>query len=124
MQQSAAVAPEELWRVVVRSEIFAVLRDCSIEMSDLFGTPHALREELRSVYDQVVPRLATAESAATSIPPNPDDQDEVCIVCLSLPRTIALLPCRHCCLCPTCAQRVEQCPICRSEIRALVQFDA
>ncbi len=116
--------PATLWRVVVRSEVFAVLPNCSVELSDLFGVPHAIKQELDHVYAHAVgPRSASGAIPASLQAPPTDDQDEVCVVCLTLPRTIALLPCRHCCLCPSCSERVEHCPVCRADIRALVHFN-
>ncbi|CAK9001434.1 Probable E3 ubiquitin-protein ligase MGRN1 (Mahogunin RING finger protein 1) (RING-type E3 ubiquitin transferase MGRN1), partial [Durusdinium trenchii] len=50
---------------------------------------------------------------------------EPCVVCLSDPRTTAILPCRHLCLCEECARelsigaqlRGDTCPICRGKIQ-------
>ena len=57
-----------------------------------------------------------------------DDGGEAgeCVVCLSEPRDVALLPCRHLCLCPGCARQLlrgagqgrgGKCPICRRRVR-------
>jgi len=46
------------------------------------------------------------------------DADRCCI-CLTNPKTHAIQPCGHCCLCPTCVSRVEnrgKCPICRGDV--------
>lgn len=40
----------------------------------------------------------------------------ICCICLMNPRNRLLLPCSHMCVCEDCAHRIEQCPICRSEI--------
>lgn len=55
---------------------------------------------------------------------------EPCVVCLSDPRTTAILPCRHLCLCEECAReltigsqlRGDTCPICRGKIQSLQVF--
>ena len=49
-----------------------------------------------------------------------------CVICLSEPRTTALLPCRHLCLCAPCAQQLRlqsnKCPICRSPTTSLLTW--
>jgi hypothetical protein len=42
-----------------------------------------------------------------------EDSDNNCVVCLSSIKDITLLPCRHLCVCETCFQFLEKCPICR-----------
>ena len=34
--------------------------------------------------------------------------------CLTDPKEITLLPCRHHCVCAKCMSRLEQCPVCRT----------
>eukprot|EP00929_Paragymnodinium_shiwhaense_P103753 TRINITY_DN67476_c0_g1_i2.p1 TRINITY_DN67476_c0_g1~~TRINITY_DN67476_c0_g1_i2.p1 ORF type:complete len:469 (-),score=62.58 TRINITY_DN67476_c0_g1_i2:144-1550(-) len=36
-----------------------------------------------------------------------------CVVCFEAPRGVLLEPCRHVCCCKACAERLEQCPMCR-----------
>jgi hypothetical protein len=49
-----------------------------------------------------------------------------CVVCLSEPRTTAVLPCRHLCLCAECASQLafqtNRCPICRGPCAALLSL--
>jgi len=40
-----------------------------------------------------------------------------CKICLTLPIRIAFQPCRHACCCETCANQVDECPLCRARIR-------
>jgi hypothetical protein len=46
---------------------------------------------------------------------NDDARD--CVVCIADPATVAVLPCRHLCLCSDCAEELRSrscfCPICR-----------
>ncbi|CBH13495.1 hypothetical protein, conserved [Trypanosoma brucei gambiense DAL972] len=54
-----------------------------------------------------------------------DDDDKLCVVCLTNERDTMLLPCRHMCLCYECAsmlriQRNNACPICRVPIERLM----
>jgi hypothetical protein len=51
-----------------------------------------------------------------------------CVICMSDMRDTLILPCRHLCLCSTCAEslryQASNCPICRSPFRALLQIRA
>jgi len=50
-----------------------------------------------------------------------------CVICLIEERDTAILPCRHLCLCSGCADvmrlRSQTCPICRQEIKSLLQVE-
>lgn len=46
--------------------------------------------------------------------------EDECVVCLTEPKAITLLPCRHFCLCHGCFLHIEKCPICRMLIRAFI----
>lgn len=53
-----------------------------------------------------------------------------CVICMSSKPDTAIIPCRHLCLCSTCAgiMRNEKCPICRGgkyyiEIKKLVRIN-
>mmetsp|Transcript_30666 Transcript_30666/g.57381 ORF Transcript_30666/g.57381 Transcript_30666/m.57381 type:complete len:171 (-) Transcript_30666:115-627(-) len=48
-----------------------------------------------------------------------------CVICLEKPREVAILHCRHVCLCFACAQITSstwsfQCPVCRGRVAAMV----
>lgn len=53
-----------------------------------------------------------------------------CVICMSEPRDTAVLPCRHMCLCGSCAEtmrsrvqyRSYRCPICRERVGSLQQL--
>lgn len=51
-----------------------------------------------------------------------------CVICMSEMRDTLILPCRHLCLCQACADslryQANNCPICRSPFRALLQIKA
>ncbi|XP_027729131.1 E3 ubiquitin ligase RNF157 isoform X1 [Vombatus ursinus] len=57
-----------------------------------------------------------------------NDNSAECVVCLSDVRDTLILPCRHLCLCNTCADtlryQANNCPICRLPFRALLQIRA
>ncbi|GAW79458.1 RING zinc finger protein [Plasmodium gonderi] len=50
-----------------------------------------------------------------------------CVICLTEERDTAILPCRHMCLCNVCANVVRmqntKCPICRQDVRGLLQIN-
>lgn len=59
-------------------------------------------------------------SVASTGPTNPpaiSSDDHTCVVCYEWPCEITLLYCGHQCVCITCYQRLETCPLCRGEIR-------
>lgn len=57
-----------------------------------------------------------------------DDNGSECVICMSECRDTLILPCRHLCLCNSCADslryQANNCPICRAPFRALLQIRA
>lgn len=57
-----------------------------------------------------------------------EDSGSECVICMSDSRDTLILPCRHLCLCNACADslryQANNCPICRSPFRALLQIRA
>lgn len=53
-----------------------------------------------------------------------DDKESLdCTVCLSEPKDIIPLPCRHCCICHECFENIQgKCPVCRSHILSFMRF--
>lgn len=55
-----------------------------------------------------------------------EDEANECVVCITDPRDTVVLPCRHMCLCSSCAkelrQRSNRCPMCRVPFQSLLQF--
>ncbi|KAL3812698.1 hypothetical protein ACJIZ3_013966 [Penstemon smallii] len=49
-----------------------------------------------------------------------------CVICLTEPKDIAVLPCRHMCMCSNCAKALRlqsnKCPICREIIESLLEI--
>ena len=41
-----------------------------------------------------------------------------CVVCLTMRKTVVLLPCRHLCTCKDCVDDLQECPMCRTAISA------
>ena len=61
--------------------------------------------ELREREEQVKQAQREAKEQA--------DDEKLCVVCLSEPKSIMLEPCRHVCLCPACEPSIDKCPMCR-----------
>ncbi|XP_046399678.1 E3 ubiquitin ligase Rnf157 isoform X2 [Ischnura elegans] len=57
-----------------------------------------------------------------------EDGGSECVICMCDPRDTLILPCRHLCLCNSCADslryQANNCPICRAPFRALLQIRA
>ncbi|KAI8890047.1 SPRY-domain-containing protein [Backusella circina FSU 941] len=46
-----------------------------------------------------------------------DNDDDLCILCFSEPKSVMLLPCQHTEFGHACSKLIKQCPLCRSEIQ-------
>ncbi|XP_023242514.1 probable E3 ubiquitin-protein ligase MGRN1 isoform X2 [Centruroides sculpturatus] len=57
-----------------------------------------------------------------------EDSGSECVICMCDARDTLILPCRHLCLCNSCADslryQANNCPICRAPFRALLQIRA
>ncbi|KAH9589427.1 hypothetical protein LSM04_008916 [Trypanosoma melophagium] len=55
-----------------------------------------------------------------------DDEDGLCVICLTMPKDTAVMPCRHMCLCKNCAEElmrhVPKCPVCRGSVSTLLHM--
>lgn len=40
--------------------------------------------------------------------------DSICIICLDQTKSVVLDPCRHFCICSSCAENINECPVCRT----------
>ncbi|CAF1657000.1 unnamed protein product, partial [Adineta ricciae] len=71
-------------------------------------------------------KVKKSRSCTDLILNNPNES--TCVICLTDIRNVLLLPCRHLCLCGSCAENLKfqsaSCPICRIPFRALLQIDA
>jgi len=85
-----------------------------------------LLQEIYGIENKIV-----GEGPAYNDACEPDDIEDTgaeCVVCMSDMRDTLILPCRHLCLCNTCADslryQASNCPICRAPFRALLQIRA
>ncbi|OQR85214.1 hypothetical protein THRCLA_10736 [Thraustotheca clavata] len=46
-----------------------------------------------------------------------------CSICLEDPTRVIILPCRHCCVCATCLNEIDSCPICRTKFSSYITMD-
>ena len=74
-----------------------------------------LESEIRTVLEKVHERRLTIEREKDR---GSTDDRRLCVVCQSVEKSIVLLPCRHMCLCETCAEHeaMKACPLCRRPI--------
>jgi len=52
-----------------------------------------------------------------------DANSPECVICLTDPKDITLLPCRHVCVCQECSKHIDRCPVCRSPFDNYMCFD-
>lgn len=82
--------------------------------------------KLEAMYG-TMPHPKNARSSEASL--GGDSEGGECVICLSKPREVAILHCRHVCLCRGCATITSstwsfQCPVCRGRVAAMVGIEA
>lgn len=80
---------------------------------------------LQALYGTLPNPAEDRDSATASAGLSSDAESGECVICLSKPREVAILHCRHVCLCRSCAQISKstwsfQCPVCRGRVAAFV----
>ena len=45
-------------------------------------------------------------------------EERECVICKQNKKDVLFLPCRHLCTCRSCADKIDDCPLCRTEIAA------
>ncbi|KAI8052548.1 hypothetical protein BDF22DRAFT_744135 [Syncephalis plumigaleata] len=65
-------------------------------------------------------------SKSTTSNDHTTDESGICVVCIADPSTVAVLPCRHLCLCAECAEELRNrscfCPICRQAFHTMIRI--
>lgn len=52
-----------------------------------------------------------------------EDEDSTdCSICMTDPKNIIFMPCRHICVCSECMKQLDKCPICRAEVKSHAMF--
>ena len=96
-----------------------VVRPGSKRLSDELHASGRLADELARVKRQ---KAEMADELAHEKRHNSEmEEAQLCSICMSQPKTHAVLPCLHKCMCATCAARQvwNQCPICKGVCRRL-----
>lgn len=52
-----------------------------------------------------------------------EDRTLECVVCQTNKVTIAILPCRHTCICDLCLEQLDKCPMCRGYIMSYFRIE-
>jgi len=72
----------------------------------------------------VVSRVFRPQLDADAI--EPDEEDDICLICCTEKATVVALPCRHCCMCRSCSERFASvschCPFCRTIVQELIEW--
>ncbi|KAK8337269.1 hypothetical protein V6Z12_A09G173200 [Gossypium hirsutum] len=78
---------------------------------------NGMRYELQEIY-------GIGNSVDNGVDAN--DPGKECVICLSEPRDTTVLPCRHMCMCSSCAKvlrcQTNRCPICRQPVERLLEI--
>ncbi|XVF07924.1 hypothetical protein REPUB_Repub06bG0181200 [Reevesia pubescens] len=78
---------------------------------------NGMRYELQEIY-------GIGNSVDNDVDAN--DPGKECVICLSEPRVTTVLPCRHMCMCSSCAKvlrcQTNRCPICRQPVERLLEI--
>jgi len=107
---------------VQRSEIKLAQEGDSIHLGKQWVMCGKIVRSLEALYGTLPNPKGIAEGASSEM----DGGD--CVICLSKPRDVAILHCRHVCLCSACAKITSstwsfQCPVCRGRVAAMVGLD-
>lgn len=66
-------------------------------------------ETCQPVYDEY------ACAPGRMVVPKKEEEDNACSICMDKEKCMAFINCGHMCICETCTQRVDKCPICRTQ---------
>lgn len=84
--------------------------------------------EIFGLENKAVPKPDKEDSESTTDSEDDDDLGAECVICFTDVKDTLLLPCRHYCLCASCAAdlryQASNCPICRAPFQALLQIQA
>ncbi|CAK4084279.1 unnamed protein product [Aphanomyces euteiches] len=84
------------------------------ELRDLEDTLDTALYKARAIKEQKIMEQREALDRQVEV----QQEQKLCVICMAAEKTILCLPCRHVCMCETCANHSEvlRCPICRLDI--------
>lgn len=93
-------------------------------INTLDGRPLMVKRLISKIVDTTVYNLRQFKQVATSgkvlkgLEEKKDDMDDqiVCRICLTEPKCVVLIPCKHFVSCMICVGDLERCPLCRTDI--------
>ena len=69
------------------------------------------------------PEQSQTTGPAATQPAASNSEESICVVCMSAPCTVVLIPCGHRAVCQSCYSRLPQCPVCRSVILGAIRSE-
>lgn len=139
------------WKYNTESEVIPVVIHCVVEEPEHEGHSHITFAIVEKSSDGIFSLKALKQkqmvdglcyllqevygienkNAQQSRPQQDDDLEDngsECVICMCETRDTIILPCRHLCLCNSCADNLRyqanNCPICRAKFHALLQIKA
>jgi hypothetical protein len=60
---------------------------------------------------------------------HPEDMEEDCVICMSMPKNTMVMPCRHVCMCDSCTELLQKqskrnCPVCRENVTNFIRLES
>lgn len=90
-------------------------RATSVAVADTNLQIERLKSQLNGLEEKVSAGPAAHASGGAAVP------DSKCKVCYERTVNSVLLRCGHMCVCMTCSEQLQTCPICRQEITEVVR---
>lgn len=110
-----AMPPEmDCWEDIVAQE------DLDSMEAKLEALLHSLRRRRCCLLEK---RLQSVQRRHEEVCRNRQDleEEQCCVICTELPKTVVFMPCRHLCTCSKCSLPLSLCPICWATIADKVQ---
>lgn len=100
---------EDCWEDLVSQE------DLDSMEAKLETLLHSLRRRRCCLLEK---RLQSVQRRHAEVCRNRQDleEEQCCVICTELSKTVLFMPCRHLCTCSKCAVNLSLCPICRASI--------
>ena len=123
-QRKAAEAAKQE-QDVLKNALYCAQRERQTALND---AAHASEAAERAEFNAAVAAADAAAAAALSataakpVEAPEKNEDALCVVCMDAPRTWAMVPCHHLCLCEECTEQilstpVPKCPMCNGVAR-------